>query len=118
MYKPTGRFNPTTSEKAKIKNRIANIDLAEYEIAIVPLISWFYEKIDERGTIYMKVSNIAIEMGEKFTHKSMETIYFALKFVLCSKGIKVFRNRNNNELIGMELYNDYKLRFKSKKKSP
>lgn len=110
MYRSTGRYNPTPSEKGHIEKRNANIDLAEYEIAIVPLISWFYEKIHERGTIFMKISNVAIEMGEKFTHKSMETIYFALKFVLCSKGIRVFRN--NNELIGMELYNDYKLRFK------
>jgi hypothetical protein len=112
LYKSTGHNKPTESEKGHIKSRnLINIDIVEYEIAIVPLINWFNEKINERGTIFMKESDIAAEMGDKFTHKSMDNIYFALKFVLCSHGIRVFR-KQNSELIGMEFYNEYKLRFK------
>lgn len=96
MYKQTGHNKPTESEKGHIKNRNLNIDIVEYEIAIVPLISWFNEKINERGTIFMRVNDIAVEMGDKFTHKSMDTIYFALKFVLCSYGVRVFREQNIN----------------------
>lgn len=61
----------------------------KYRAAIAKTLPWLKEQVEERGTIRVKLTDVAREMGKEFETKHPTSIAWALKYTLFNEGIWV-----------------------------
>lgn len=69
----------------------------KYRTAVATMLPWFKEQIDKHGTIRVKVSDVAREMGREFEAKHPTSITWALKFVMFNEGMIVTTGKTNDD---------------------
>lgn len=69
----------------------------KYRAAVATMLPWFKEQIDKHGTIRVKTSDVAREMGREFESKHPTSITWALKFVLFNEGLFVTTGKTNDD---------------------
>lgn len=69
----------------------------KYRSAVATMLPWFKEQVDKHGTIRVKTSDVAREMGREFESKHPTSITWALKFVLFNEGLFVTTGKTNDD---------------------